>query len=135
MKFLSYSKDGGTYSTVSGLFIIEIKKLFSIVLLRFEDGSRDAFHSHAFNCFSWLLSGRLYEQNLNGSVRYYKPSLFPFTTKRTTFHKVKSNGISFVLSFRGPWAKTWQEYLPIEERFVELTNGRKEGIIESTNSL
>ena len=133
MKFFSYGKDGGIDSKVWGFWFIEIKSLFSIVLLKFEDGTREAYHSHAFNCFSWLIKGRLLEQHLNGSIKYYRPSIFPFMTFRSTFHQVKSNKTSYVLSFRGPWAKTWQEYLPNEERFVELANGRKE--IESTGSL
>ena len=46
------SKDGGPDSTV-WMYGIEVKWLFSILLLRFEDGSRDAYHSHAFDCVSW----------------------------------------------------------------------------------
>lgn len=61
MKFLYYGKNGGPESRVWGYFLIEIKSLFSIVLLRFENGSRDAYHTHAFHCFSWLLRGHLTE--------------------------------------------------------------------------
>jgi len=35
--------------------------LFSIVLLRFEGESRSNFHSHAFNAWTWLLSGSMVE--------------------------------------------------------------------------
>lgn len=125
MKFLSKSKDGGPESTVTAYWLIEWKWLFSIALLRFDNGSRDAYHSHAFNCISWLLKGRLEEHELHlepGLVRVYEPSIEPIITKRTTFHKVVSVGRSWVLTFRGPWSKTWEERLP--DRQVTLGSGR-----------
>lgn len=127
MKICELDKDGGYESTVWGYFLIEIKSLFSIVLLRFENGSREAYHSHAFNTISWVLRGRLVEQLYpTHGRRVYGPSFRPVITRRTTFHKVTSTGRTWVLSFRGPWADTWQEYLPAENRVVTLTNGRKE---------
>ncbi len=135
MKFCFYGKDGGEYSTVSGYWLAEIKRLFSAVLLCFEDGSRDAYHSHAFNCFSWVLNGRLIEHHLDrelvdhhidARVEIHEASWVPFMTYRDTFHKVVSEGRTWVLSFRGPWAPTWQEYLPGEDRAVTLTDGRRE---------
>jgi len=126
MKFLHYGKDGGEYSTVWGFFLIEIKRLFSIVLLKFEDGSRDAYHNHAFNSISWVLKGELFEIPFTGRCHTHKPGLKPVFTYRDTFHKVVSVGRTWVLSFRGPWAKTWKEYLPSEERNVTLTHGREE---------
>ena len=130
MKFLSYGKDGGPESTVSGFWLIELKNWFSIVLLKFEDGSRDAFHSHAFHSVSWLLSGKLeevtpeiaYHDDYN--VNDYWPSLRPIITNRDTVHKVVSVNTSWVLSFRGPWADTWHEWL--QGKKITLTNGRKE---------
>lgn len=126
MKFLSRSKDGGPESRVTGLFLVEIKRLFSLVLLRFADGSREAYHSHAFDAVSWVLRGRLDEHMLGGSVNVYTPSWCPIITRRTTFHKVYSTGDTWVFSLRGPWARTWQEYLPVEDRVVTLTHGRRE---------
>lgn len=123
MKLFSYCKDGGQDSNVSGFFLIEIKCLFSIALLIFENGSRSAYHSHAFNCFSWLLKGTLKEQMLNGEEKIYTPSLYGFGTYRNTFHKVTSIGKSYVLTFRGPWSKYWREYENGE--FKTLTHGRK----------
>ena len=125
MKFMSWEKDGGKESTVSGLYIVEIKKLFSIVLLKFSDGSRDAFHSHAFNCWSIQFSGRLRERFLSGQTRIIPKWRF-FPTWRTTFHKVASTGDSWVLTFRGPWADEWQEFIPSTGGFRTLTHGRKE---------
>ena len=125
MRLFKFMKDGGRESTVSGLFIIEIKKLFSVVLLRFDNGSREAFHSHAFNCFSWVLKGHLEEHNLDGTVKNYRPKILPFMTFRDTFHKVFSRGTTWVLSFRGPWKDEWKEYIPAKNKFLTLTHGRK----------
>ncbi len=132
MKCLSVSKDGGPESHVWAYWLFEIKCLGSIVLLRFEDGSRDAFHSHAFNSLSWVLKGKLMEDlgPENRDVGYngcllYKPSLKPVKTYRTTFHKVTSFGRTWVISFRGPWAKTWKEYVSETGEVVVLTNGRQ----------
>jgi len=126
MKFFKWAKDGGPDSTVAGLYFIEVKSLFSVVLLRFNPGSRNAYHSHAFNSTSWLLSGKLWEKNRNAGDNHYGPSWSPIRTQRETFHKVISIGRSWALSFRGPWDETWNEYLPAQDQHVTLTNGRKE---------
>ena len=128
MKFMEWAKDGGTESTVSGLFFVEIKGLFSIALLRFGEGSREAYHSHAFNCFSWVLKGTLREHHLDGTENNLPPRnrFLPFGTYRDTFHKVVSEGVSWVFSVRGPWAKTWNEYIPDSKKEVVLTTGRVE---------
>lgn len=127
MKFFHYGKDGGEYSKVWGFFLVEIKSLFSIVLLKFENGSREAFHEHAFNSISWVLKGELFEiPKDSGPCLTHKPSLKPILTYRRTFHKVHSIGRTWVLSFRGPWWNTWKEYISGEERYVTLTHGRKE---------
>jgi hypothetical protein len=125
VKFFSKSKDGGPESNVTGYWLVEIKNWFSIALLKFEPGSREAYHSHAFNCLSWVLSGCLEEKHLTGGLELHRPSLIPFTTKRSTFHQVFSIGRSWVLTFRGPWAKTWREYIPHNQTVQILENGRK----------
>lgn len=126
MKLLSSGKDGGAESTVSGFWLIESKKLLSIAYLKFANGSRDAYHSHAFNSISWLLSGELQEEHMNGTIVVYKPSLKPIITKRDTFHKVVSVGTSRAITFRGPWTNIWREWLPQQTRYRTLMNGRKE---------
>src|SRR5690348_10763974 len=108
-KFFRICKDGGPESNVSGLFIIESKRLFSIVLLRFADGSREAYHNHAFNAVSWLLRGKLVEYPIEGGRTAHRPSLKPIITPRKMFHMVRSDGVSWVLSFRGPWRSWWNE--------------------------
>lgn len=125
MKLLSWGKDGGEESHVWGFYLIEVKKLFSIVLLNFKDGSRDTYHSHAFSAVSWLLRGQLREMTLDQQLCNYDPSWKPIYTPRTRFHQVRSIGSSWVLSFRGRWSKTWEEFLPEVEEFITLTNGRK----------
>lgn len=138
MKFCYFGKDGGPDSTVWGFWPIEIKSLFSVALLCFENGSREAYHSHAFNSVSWVLSGGLEEDVLvqwkslavgdleAGYTLHHVPSLKPVVTKRDTLHKVSSVGRSWVLTFRGPWANQWKEWLPKTSRFITFTHGRKE---------
>lgn len=127
MKFFSRRKDGGSESTVTGYWFFEIKWLFSVVLLRFDGVSREAFHNHAFNCFSWVLSGELEENFLDGRVRHHRRRWLPFATLRSHFHMVHSiTPRTWVLSFRGPWSKTWTEFLPDRREFVTLTGGRRE---------
>lgn len=125
MRFLSVTKDGGPESTVWAYWLIEIKGWFSVALLRFESGSRDAFHSHAFNAVSWLLWGQLGEvlEESPDSTWFYYPSLRPIITKRETFHKVHSVGRSLVLTFRGPWDEYWEER--VGDNYRVLTHGRK----------
>lgn len=125
MKIFTKCKDGGPESHVWGYFLCEIKPLFSIVLLRFEDGSRDAYHEHAFNAVSWVLKGELKEETIAPvpEENTYRPSLSPVITLRKTFHKVTSKGRTWVLSVRGPWADTWRESDKDGEK--TLTNGRR----------
>lgn len=129
MKLLSYGKDGGQDSTVWGFWLIEAKRLLSIALLCFENGSREAYHSHAFNSVSWVLWGKLEEDvkvtSQLGYTQHYSPSFRPIITKRTTLHKVTSRGRTWVVTFRGPWADRWVE-LRNNNRFVALTYGRAE---------
>lgn len=129
MKLFSVSKDGGDKSNVWAYWLVEIKPLFSIALLKFENGTREAHHSHAFNCVSWLLSGALREYFLDNTSKGYLPSFKPILTKRETFHKVRSFGRSWVLTFRGPWTKQWKERQGDME--TTLTNGRV--VVNATN--
>jgi hypothetical protein len=92
VRFLSKAKDGGPKSTVTGYWLCEIKSLFSIVLLKFEDGSRDEFHDHAFNSLNWVLKGKVVEQIIDTSVHTYLPSIKPVVTLRNRFHRVLSKG-------------------------------------------
>jgi hypothetical protein len=126
MKLFFKSKDGGPDSSVTGYWLIESKKLFSIVLLKFDGRSREAYHTHAFNSISWVLKGQGLREEAPASfeyVHYYLPSLKPIYTSRSRLHKVDSIGTTWVLSFRGPWSDNWKEIN--EHGHQTLTHGRK----------
>lgn len=124
MKLLRKMKDGGLDSTVTGYWLIECKSLFSIVLLKFEGRSREAYHTHAFNAWSWILpfGMGLVEHYIEGTCKFLKPDSF-IHTPRELMHKVDSNGTNWILSFRGPWSDTWNEIN--ENGDQTLTHGRK----------
>jgi hypothetical protein len=120
-------KDGGTESTVRA-YGLEVKSLFSVLVLTFDHGSRDAMHSHAFNAISWLLRGELEEHRSYGQVvgvTTFTPALWPIVTTRDNMHKVISVGRSVALTFRGPWVSYWWEKRK-GQRDVCLTHGRQE---------
>lgn len=140
MKFFKLMKDGGGESKVRGFFAVEIKKLFSIVLLHFSHGSREAYHTHAFHSISWVLKGKLNEFRMNpdtlqDTLVVHKPSFLPVFTSRWHMHMVQSVGDTFVLSFRGPWMPSWMEYLPQTKELVLLTHGRVELTRKTIDSL
>lgn len=124
VKFFRKAKDGGPQSTVTGYWLVEIKSLFSIAILRFDHGSREEFHSHAFNALSWILKGRLTEEHLDGRLDEHIRSWRPIVTLRNTFHRVFSEGTTWVLTFRGSWSKTWREYG--RNGYTTLAHGRQE---------
>lgn len=124
MKLFKKMKDGGPESTVTGYWLIEAKSLFSIVLLKFEGRSREAYHTHAFNAWSWILpfGSGLMENFIDGTCKFLKPDSFVYTP-RDVMHKVDSNGTNWILSFRGPWTKTWNEF--VDNKLITLEDGRK----------
>jgi hypothetical protein len=127
MKFLFGAKDGGPESRVWA-WGLESKRFGSVLLLKFGRGSREAFHSHAFNATSWVLSGGLREvvryRTFGFASTEHAPSLMPVRTYRETFHQVFGLApATWVLSFRGPWADTWEEWVDDED--IVLTHGRK----------
>jgi len=129
MKICFKAKDGGPASKVTGYWLIESKMFFSIVLLRFDKGSREAYHTHAFNAVSWLLKGKLLELVRNSGEPIqcsYTPSLTPIYTPRERFHKVEGiANTTWAISFRGPWLNIWKEFLPDTNMDITLTYGRR----------
>lgn len=126
MKFFTKRADGGPLSNVIGFWLVEIKRLFSIVLLKFGHGSRENYHSHAMNSTSWFVKGkRLIEQNADGSVVEYRPSWKPIITPRDKVHRVFAEGDCWVISFRGPWRKAWYEVDPSTGEIIYLAHSRK----------
>lgn len=123
MKFFKKSYDGGPDSGVTGYWLIEIKPLFSIVLLKFNKGTRDAYHSHAFNALTIWLKGSVIEHDLFRPLKLTKwHGGYIKYTPRDKIHMVEAMKNTWALSFRGPWAKTWFEYK--DGKIYELTHGR-----------
>lgn len=134
MKILWGHKDGGPNSEVT-CYGIEIKSLFSVLLLRFTPKTREQFHSHAFNCYSWVLSGGLYEEIACDPHRYitngvlgsttHIPRLKGFWIMRECLHRVRSMyPVSWVITFRGPWERQWIDGTP-GGKLDTLTHGRR----------
>jgi hypothetical protein len=124
MKFFYKGKDGGPESPVTGYFLVEMKSLFSIVLLHFG-GTREAYHSHAFNAVTIWLTGTVTEkvkfEDMEvarswsaGDIKY---------TPRHRMHKIVPVISAWAISFRGPWIDHWQEFK--QGKLITLTHGRK----------
>jgi len=123
MRILQKVKDGGPQSTVTAYFLCEFKSIFSIALLRFDKGSRENYHSHAFNALSILISGRLTEFFAEGGAQKYKRLRIKSTPSNLT-HKVYAYQRSWVITLRGPWAESWTEVEP-DGTVILLGHGRK----------
>jgi len=129
--------DGGKDSGVTGYFLIEWKILFSIGILHFKKGTREAYHTHAFNGLTWWLKGSVTEARLSASfngndelleqsediVKDYKSSIIPKYTSRNNFHKVISHKDTWALTFRGRWVDMWYEFK--DNKLITLTHGRR----------
>ena len=116
--------DGGINSGVTGYFLIEWKMFFSIGILHFNEGSREAFHSHAFNAFTFWLKGKVTEIKYPSNNKlYFSASLRPKYTPRTNFHKIVAHKDTYALTFRGPWVDYWYEVK--NNKRTTLTHGRK----------
>lgn len=123
MKFLTKAPDGGENSGVMAYVLIEWKSLFSIMLLRFEKGTREAYHSHAFNAVTFWLKGNVREHHLDGEPKEFSAGWMKYTP-RSTFHKVEALETTWALTLRGPWVDYWNEFR--NGRYLTLTHGRKE---------
>lgn len=123
MKLLWRAADGGKNSGVTGYFLIEWKSVFSVVLLHFNKGSREAYHSHAFNAWTLWLWGLVVELHREGGMKVFMMGDLK-RTYRDTFHKVECLETAWALSIRGPWSSTWQE--DRNGKLVTLTHGRRE---------
>jgi hypothetical protein len=137
VKFLKRMRDGGPESPVIGYFLVEIKSLFSVVLLHFG-GTREAFHSHAFNAVTLWLRGAVVEHVAGGvwceRCRRWNAGQLKYTP-RGLMHKVIPIGDAWAISFRGPWAKTWQEYRPASKEAITLGHGRKVVAVHKSDAI
>ena len=109
MRILEKAPDGGPKSPVQAYFLCEFKNLFSIALLRFAEGGREEFHTHAFDALTWFLTGDMMEEKIDGTMTKYRRSLMPKVTTRDNNHRVKATKTSWCLTIRGPWTETWTE--------------------------
>ena len=125
MRILEKVKDGGPESPVDAYFLIESKRFGSIALLKFNKGRREAYHTHAFNAWTWFLGGCMWEQTFQyGNVTSYRRALKPKVTKRKDNHRVIALEDSWAFTIRGPWADTWTE--DTATKHTVFTHGRKE---------
>jgi hypothetical protein len=125
MRFLEKSKDGGPESHVTGYFLVEIKSLFSIVLLHFGAGTREAFHNHAFNALTLWLRGTVEERVIKQGEEshLWAAGQLKYTPRRLMHKIIAPNTGAWALSFRGPWVNTWREL--INNKITTLTHGRQ----------
>jgi predicted metal-dependent enzyme (double-stranded beta helix superfamily) len=130
MKIVKSAPDGGKDSGVTAYFLIEWKKGFSIALLKFKKGSREAFHSHAFNALTWWLKGEATETLYPSKKQItWKPSFKPKFTPRDNTHKISARKTTWALTLRGPWVDKWVEVKGKQK--ITLTHGRK--VVEKEN--
>ncbi len=119
--------DGGKDSGVTS-WGIEIKSLFSIVLLKFEPNNRENYHSHAFNALTLWLKGSVSEWVREDEwitrIKLFEAGRIKYTP-RSNCHKIYCDTTAWAISLRGPWSKTWTEVTP-EGDIITLTHGRKE---------
>ena len=123
-------RDGGQDSPVEGFWVIEIKGLFSIVFLKFNPGSRENYHSHAFNAYTWWISGNIEEHRIiDGKLvkSRWKPSLKPKWTPKDNCHKVfaLNDKPAWAFCLRGPWDEYWTEWNEDTKELTTLTHGRR----------
>lgn len=123
MRILSRAKDGGPESPVDAFFLFEIKTIGSVALLRFNRGSREAFHTHAFHALTWFIWGDMVEEDIDGALHVYRHSLLPKFTPRSKNHRVRAYRTSWCFTIRGPWADIWTETR--NGVTTRLTHGRR----------
>lgn len=109
-----FKKSHDADSGVTSYSLIEWKERFSIVLLHFSPGSRDAFHNHAFDAYTWWLKGPVIEEfSTDGIATVFKvlfPSWRPKYTPKSTLHRIVAGPEgAWALSIRGPWSNDSQE--------------------------
>lgn len=123
-RFFVKGTDGGKNSGVTAYWLIEWKKVLSIGFLVFNRGSREAYHSHAFNALTWWIKGRVTEEKYCGGKKDYSPSIVPKYTPRSNTHRVIAAVKTLAFTLRGPWKDTWFERRA--GKLVTLTHGRRE---------
>jgi len=125
MRILQKTKDGGPNSPVDAYFLIESKRFGSIALLKFNPGTREAYHTHAFDALTWFICGNMWEQGyLSKRLTQYHRSIWPKCTLKEDNHRVVCLKPSWAFTLRSPWKDTWTETK--KGKKTTLTHGRKE---------
>lgn len=122
--FMSKKKDGGSSSPVDAYFVIEMKGWFSVAFLKFNKGSREEYHTHAFNAYTWFIKGFLVEEDVGGDLYVYGKSIKPKLTKKSKNHRVKAIEDSWCFTLRGPWDDYWTEYNDTKDETTTFTHSR-----------
>lgn len=122
--FFSKAKDGGHNSPVDAYFLIEWKGLFSVALLKFNKGTRENFHTHAFDAYTWFLKGDLVEEDVDGTLYNYSRQFKPKLTKKGKNHRVVAKEDSWCFTLRGAWQDEWTEYNRKDDVTTVFTHGR-----------
>lgn len=122
VRFLCKRNDGGKDSGVYSYNLIEWKGGFSIALLKFNPNLREAFHSHAFNAFTFWLKGEVLEEFPDKKPIKWNPLSWKYTP-RENMHKITVIKPAWALTIRGKWVDCWFELRSGEK--VTLTHGRK----------
>lgn len=123
-RFFLKKSDGGKDSGVNSYLFFEWKPVCSFGFLKFNKGTRDSFHSHAFTGITWWLKGKVEEETWQGETKTFIPSFKPKITKRDKIHRVKGVETTWAITFRNNWQDQWFE-IDKDGNKIILTHGRK----------
>ena len=129
MKFMSGWKRvelGEGY--VEEFTLFEHKRLFSIILYRWHTIDQVRFHTHAFASVAILLAGWYWEKIRYGKhvmTNFVNVPFLPRYLPTNYCHAIENaKPGTLTINFRGPWQRTWWEYFPNTDQWVEYTWGR-----------
>lgn len=106
--------------SVTELTILEWKKYFSIKLFNFHPttGKQDRFHTHAFNAYSFRISGDYIEEVVDefGVVRELNRSRNRLIyIPANQYHRITRSKGCRTLLITGPWGDEFRELRPIRK--------------------
>ncbi len=115
--------------SVTQYTLFEHKRLFSIIFYKWNTINQIRFHTHAFAAVAFLLKGWYWEKvRYNGIVmtNFVNVPLIPRFLPRNYCHAIEnSKPGTMTMVITGPWQKTWWEFFPDTDRWVEYSWGRK----------
>lgn len=91
--------------------------------MKFNKGTREAYHKHVFDALTWWLWGSVIEHVFNENNEdnnkvekiNWCPWILPKYTPCDNLHKIEALETSYAISFRGPWKDTWYELKQIKD--------------------